>query len=125
MGRRSGSDTRKRLKTYSLRLSPEEQAKAHAIVDHTGLSLAAYIRQKVFGDPLPRAARRPTVNHRAVAQLLGELGKIGSNLNQLAKQANAGRYQESSIELALRDLRELRTACMQALGRESTRTTIH
>jgi len=68
--------------------------------------------------PPPRSARRPTANHKAIALLIGQLGKIGSNINQLAKHANAGRYQEASIELAMRDLMELRTACLQALGRE-------
>jgi hypothetical protein len=58
------------------------------------------------------------VDHVAVARVLAELGKIGSNINQLAKYANMGRYQESSIELALRDLAELRLVCLQALGYE-------
>lgn len=121
MARRSGSETRRRTKIYSLRLDPAEQERATAIRDHAGLPLSALIRRALFETPLPRAARRPTVNHKAVAQLLAELGKIGSNLNQLAKHANAGRYQADSIELALRDLMELRTACMEALGREPDR----
>jgi hypothetical protein len=52
--------------------------------------------------------------------VLAALGKIGSNVNQLAKQANMGR-QDLDIEelkMALRDLAELRLACLQALGYE-------
>lgn len=121
MGTRSGSGNRKRPKTYSLRLSAEEQAKARSIADHTGLSFAAYIRHKVFGDPLPRAARRPTINHQAVARLLGELGKIGSNINQAQKHINAGHPQWNVWEDAARALIDMRTACMEALGREQPR----
>lgn len=91
------------------------------MADKAGLSMASLIRNGTLNLKPPRASRRPTVNHRAVAQLLGQLGKIGSNLNQLAKHANAGKVQKNSIELAIRDLLELRTACLQALGQEPDR----
>jgi Bacterial mobilisation protein (MobC) len=61
---------------------------------------------------------------RAIARLLGQLGKIGSNINQIAHYLNAGRplnRLEDSIELALRDLAELRIVCLQALGQERRR----
>ena len=121
MARRSGTEKRRRSKTYSVRLDPAEQERAAALRDRAGLPLSALIRRALFDTPLPRATRRPTVNHQAVAKLLGQLGRIGTNINQLAKQANAGRYQENTIELALRELLELRTACLQALGREPDR----
>jgi hypothetical protein len=75
------------------------------------LSRRALLKQR----DLPAARRRPSVRHEAVAKLLGELGKIGSNIN-LAKAANMSRFQSNSIEVALRDLAELRLACLQALG---------
>ena len=71
--------------------------------------------------PPARSVHRPAVETQAVVKLLAELGKIGSNVNQIAKHLNAGRpgdTVEASIELALRDLMELRHACMRALGYE-------
>ncbi|MCA9463840.1 MAG: MobC family plasmid mobilization relaxosome protein [Nitrospira sp.] len=121
MGRRPGTEKRQRTHMFTVRFSPQEADRARHLADRAGQSVAALIRQSLFNVPPPRAVRRPTVNHKAVAQLLGQLGKIGTNINQLAKQANAGRYQENTIELALRDLMELRTACLQALGREPDR----
>ena len=41
---------------------------------------------------------------KAAAQVLAQLGKIGSNINQLAHYAHLGRFQSDSIEMALRDL---------------------
>ena len=67
------------------------------------------------------ARHRPTVDLVAVARLLGELGKSGSNINQLAHYAHLGRFQSNSIEVVLRDLMELRLACLHALGREPER----
>lgn len=118
---RRGTETRQRKRTLSVRFNEQEAEKLSILVDRAGLSAGALVRHALFNTPPPRAARRPTVNHKAVAQLLGQLGKIGTNINQLAKMANAGRYQENMIELALRDLMELRTACLQALGREPDR----
>lgn len=120
---RSGSEKRQRVHKLSARFNEQEATAIRSMADRSGLSVAALIRKGLLNTPPPRAARRPTVNHKAVAQLLGQLGKIGSNLNQLAKHANAGKIQPNSIELALRDLLELRTACLQALGQEPDRTT--
>jgi hypothetical protein len=52
----------------------------------------------------------------------GELGKIGSNINQIAYHLNAGRpgdVMEGSIAASLRELDEWRTALMQAIGVQS------
>ena len=68
-----------------------------------------------------RAMRRPSIDHQAVARVLAQLGKVGSNVNQIAHHANAGRpldRMSNSLDLALRDLAELRLACLQALGHE-------
>ncbi|MCA9466837.1 MAG: plasmid mobilization relaxosome protein MobC [Nitrospira sp.] len=115
---RRGSEKRQRTKMLSVRFNEQEADALRSLADRAGLSVSSLMRRALLNTPPPRAARRPTVNHKAVAQLLGQLGKIGTNINQLAKQANAGRFQANSIELAMQDLMELRTACLQALGRE-------
>jgi hypothetical protein len=54
----------------------------------------------------------------------GDLGKIGSNINQIAYHLNAGRpgdVVEGSIAASLRELDEWRTALMQAIGAERNR----
>lgn len=119
MSERSGTEKRKRTKILPVRLTEAEQAALAEHVERTGYSRAALVRYGLFQTPLPRAVPRPTVDHKAVAQLLGELGRLGGNVNQLAKHANAGRFQANSVELAMRDLLALRTACMKALGYES------
>ena len=70
--------------------------------------------------PLP-ARRRPSVDTILLAKVLAELGKIGSNINQIAYHLNAGRpgeVMEGSIDAAMAELLEWRTALMQALGYE-------
>lgn len=118
MRKRSGSEKRQRGPRITVRFTEEEIRTVRAKAEKSGISVSALIRLAVLDLPPPRAARRPTVQLKAVAQLLGNLGRIGSNVNQLAKHANAGRYQQDSIELAMRDLMDMRMACLQALGRE-------
>jgi len=119
----SGTDKRQRQETLSARFNGQEATAVRTKADRAGISVASLIRAAVLGLPLPdaRAPRRPSVDLQAVARLLGQLGKIGSNINQIAKHANAGRLQENVLEVALRDLMELRLACLQALGREPDR----
>jgi hypothetical protein len=121
----AGSDKRQRPYKLTARFDANELRRVRSNAERGGVPVAALIRQAVLGLAPPRAVRRPTIDHQAVARLLGELGKIGSNLNQIAKHMNAGREVtdgvEASIDLALRDLMELRLVCLQALGREPDR----
>ena len=71
---------------------------------------------------LPGYRARPSqLDHEALARLLAALGKIGSNVNQLAKRANEGRFNQDYIDDAMRDLLELRLLALQALGIERPR----
>ena len=75
---RRGSEKRQRTRTLSVRFNEQEAEKVRLMADRAGISSGALVRHALFKTPPPRAVRRPTVNHKAVAQLLGQLGKIGS-----------------------------------------------
>jgi mobilization protein NikA len=113
-----GSEKRARTCHLTIRLTPEERAAIDDAADRAGLTSGSYARQAVMGAPVPRQVRRPPVERRELARLLGELGKIGGNLNQLARAANTGvLLYESEIDVALGGLVEVRDAIMKALGR--------
>jgi hypothetical protein len=117
-----GSNKRKRTRVLSARFNDQEVAAVRDMAARRGQSVGTLLRTTLLGiSPPPRSVHRPAVETQAVVKLLAELGKIGSNVNQIAKHLNAGRpgdTMEASIELALRDLMELRHACMRALGYE-------
>lgn len=52
-----------------------------------------------------------------LAKALGQLGKVGSNLNQLARAANLDRAERVEAMLTIAALRELLPAFLEALGR--------
>lgn len=118
-GKKSGSETRQRNRVLQVRLSESEFAEIEAMADRVELAPASYARSILLDTPAPRAKRRPAVDTVRVAKLLGEIGKIGSNVNQIAHQLNAGKgVSPPAVVSALQDVAEMRKACMEALGRK-------
>jgi hypothetical protein len=120
-----GSNRRQRRCVLSARFNDAEAAAVKAMADKRGQTVGTLLRTTLLGIPPPlRSVRRPNVDTQAVAKLLAELGKIGSNVNQIAKHLNAGRpgdTVEGLITDAMRDLLEMRGVCMRALGLEPNR----
>jgi hypothetical protein len=114
------------LHPVSLRMTFEEKAKLEA--DAAGLSLAAYIRSRLFDSESPPPRRRgkhPVKDHKALAQALGLLGqsRLSSNLNQLARSANTGSLPvtpdtEAALLAAVAEIHEIRRLLIAALNLE-------
>ncbi len=108
---------------FSLRLTAEEKA---ALKREAGdMPLGAFIRLKLLGDEARhrRKLRMPVKDEKALAQLLGELGKsrLSNNLNQLAKAANTGSLPvtpetEQALRQACRDVHWMKDRLIAALG---------
>ena len=116
----SGSQKRKVTARIAVNCTPAQKTAIMQKVDATGLSPSAMCLAVLLDVPLPKR-RRPSVDATLLAKVLAELGKIGSNINQIAYHLNAGRpgdVMNGSIEAALRELLEWRTALMQSLGYE-------
>jgi hypothetical protein len=65
----------------------EAQAVAHERkAAAAGISISDMIRAALDGAPIPRRTNRPTINEVELGKLMGAIGKIGSNTNQLARQ---------------------------------------
>jgi Mobilization protein NikA len=116
-GRRRVSDAKTSF--ISVRCTAEERATIDAAATQAGLSVGAYLRALAFGSPGPRAVRRPPIEREELARLLGLLGKLGSNVNQIARAVNMTRNLPSWSELAeiRHDIGLMRAALMKALGR--------
>ena len=119
---RSGSETRRRPHLIPIRVSEGERAELARRADATGISIAAFIRERALDTPPPRMRPRPKVEIMYLARLLGQIGKMGSNLNQVAKWANADRkFSEADLRVITRldeELRDLRGETIKAMGRE-------
>jgi hypothetical protein len=109
-----------RTQFIAVRCTVTERSAITERATQSGLSVGAYLRSLALGSPGPRAVRKPPVERKELARLLGWLGKLGSNVNQLAHGFNRSRKTPGSAELiAIRgEVGEMRAALMKALGRD-------
>ena len=116
-GKRKLSDARGKF--VAVRCSDTEYAALTLAAVRSGLSVGAFLRAVGLGTPGPRAVHRAPAGREEFARILGQLGKLGSNVNQLAHAANAGGAVIASDELTriADEVREMRDAVMKALGR--------
>jgi hypothetical protein len=115
-GRMRVKDARKRL--IHLRCTDHEHAAIKAVAEEAGFSVGALLRLLALGDAGPRAVRRPPAERAELVRILGQIGKIGSNVNQIAKAMHTTRNLPSWSELAeiRADIATLRAAVLKALG---------
>ncbi len=106
------------------------EEKARLERDAAGMSVAAYIRWRLFDpeQPPPRKrGKQPVKDHRTLAKLLGLLGqsRLANNINQLARSANSGSLPltpdtEQALQEAASDIATIRTLLLEALSLDAT-----
>jgi len=106
----------KREAPISYRPPKELRAEFERRVNASGLSTSAFITKSIFGAEPPRQSRRPSIEHQAVAQILGELARVRDQLHAIAVASGPG--SGVLLEEAVRSLTEIRSACFKALGRK-------
>ncbi|WDZ77152.1 plasmid mobilization relaxosome protein MobC [Ensifer adhaerens] len=82
-----------------LRATETEAAELKDLAAARGLSLSEMVRRAAFGVRMP-AQRFDWTHATLLARTLGELGRIGGNLNQLVRRANGGRLAGHDAELS-------------------------
>lgn len=127
---RKRSESRRKTIPLAGRFTPEESIIVRNKAKACG-GVSAFIRHVTLDEKtLRHVIDRDAIAHLldALAGVKAELGKSGSNLNQLTKYANMDRLLANSVAAtieehgqAIRTLQELRLACMQALGYERNR----
>ena len=115
------SEKRQRTILRPARFTPEEAARFDAKAAPYG-GASAFIRYIALEKTLPRSK----VEVQLLSQVLAEMGKIGSNINQIAHRYNISEGRpsgniEGALETALNELLEWRMALMQAIGAERNR----
>ena len=103
---------KKREAPISYRPPSELREQFRARVADSGLSVNAFITAAWAGEDAPKPARRTSASRADVARLLAETALLNERLKGLAGDADP-----ALLEDAIRDLREIRAACLKALGR--------
>lgn len=71
-----------------VKVTPEERAAWKAAAAAAGVTVADLIRQRMGTGPEGRAPKRTRAARRADPRLIQAAGRIGSNLNQIARWCN-------------------------------------
>ncbi len=120
--RRSGSERRQKGRIVPFRVSATEYAELDALAEREGLSIGSYVRSRVLTVPTTRAIRRPVVEVELLTSLLGQLHKIGSNINQTARRVNMGDTPlAAEIQSTLAACRQIARQVTDILNRSGTK----
>ena len=87
--RRKTENKYKRKSTITLRLTDMELATLEKACENTNLSRSDYLRNLIM-DKTPQIHFEVVADMDELRNLVAEYGKIGSNLNQIAKYFNTG-----------------------------------
>lgn len=86
MARSLKTNANKRTEIIRVRVTPTEKKQLHDEASEVGYSASDFIRLKVIhSQPL---RQKPTPEREVILKLHAELGKIGSNVNQIAHVLN-------------------------------------
>ena len=88
-----------RNRIVRFRVSEEDVTKLKDLAKARGLSLSDMIRRSALSVRMPSR----TFDHThavLLARMLGELGRVGSNMNQLARRSNAGKLEGYQRQLS-------------------------
>lgn len=73
----------------TIRMKPEELAQLQQDADTAAVDVTTMARAQILNAPIPKRKYRRSVDHEKLADVLQSLGKVGTNLNQIAKVANS------------------------------------
>lgn len=117
----SGSEARQLTEVVRFRASKVETTSMLAAANEANVSVSSYIRAKVLdGTPIKRtrSRQRPVQDAELLVKLLGQLGKVGNNLNQIAHRLNSDEnVTRAQVVKTLADVHDVRNELLKTLGR--------
>ena len=114
---KSGSENRQRGGQIAFRVTDEERAIIEAAADAAELTVGSFVRAKILKKIVTKEVRRPSIDREILGRALGMLGKVGSNINQIAKHLNSGgNVPNAEIAKALNDVSFLKEQILKAIG---------
>lgn len=112
-------NTPKRDRYIRARLTQDEKADFDNRLANSGLSQSDFIRQAVFHSKI-NLTIRTECSIKQMERMIAEYGKIGSNLNQIAKHLNQGGTATKEIVEEVRsaalDLADLKYEVLKIVG---------
>ena len=115
---RSGSEVRKRPRQTLVRWDGDEFEIVDGRAAAKRLTVPSWLRELALEEAArhTRPTRRAGADRQLLAKILGQLGKIGSNLNQITRRANIDPGERAEIGATHAQLRAMLPLILEALG---------
>lgn len=78
------------LSPMTFRIKPDERKRIREDARAAGLSVGSYIRSQLLKEPQTKVIYRRSQLRRLIIRLIGHIGRVGNNLNQIATKLNSG-----------------------------------
>jgi hypothetical protein len=111
--------TNNHLTRISFRVKPDERKRIIADAKLAGMSIGSYVRSRLLDVPQTAITYRRTQTRRLINHLIGQLGRVGNNMNQIAWKLNSGTMlvplDRECHEEGVRALKEMRVLLVNHL----------
>jgi hypothetical protein len=114
MGRPKVNEESRRAINFTIRLTTDEQKRLEKAAEICGKTPAVVVRAKLFKGKFP-AAKIPRIELNTYL----ELKKIGTNLNQLTRLANAGKISKFFNQVLMQLMKQQQTIIDQIIHHDS------
>lgn len=84
------SEQRNKTKTIGVRVTPTEYEKIKSKAQKLDMSMSAFLLTLALQSDTPEEGLSSSLDRATLTKVLGQLGKVGSNLNQIAKRMHLG-----------------------------------
>lgn len=115
--KKSGSENREKTKVVGVRVNEEEYFDLSLKAEDARLSVPAFVRKKLLDEVFTQGRKPPpSLDKKLLSMILGQLGKVGSNINQIARRLNeGGSVAAERVTAAVDDFEHLRDEIFKAL----------
>lgn len=102
-----------------VRFTEDEHAKLQAQAEAARVDISTLARAVLLNEPIPAKAKKATADEKELARMLATLGKIGGNLNQIARIANTtgDPAQPAALRQIAQEMTALRELLLEAMER--------
>ena len=87
-------------------------------VQKSGLSVSGYISKCIFNIAPPKQSKRPAIEQKLLAKLLGEAAKIHEDFRSIRNSSELSPEHQALFEDACKDLTIIRAALLKSMGRQ-------
>ena len=115
MGQETEKKPKKESKVIGVRASFSEYAELEAKASKLNLTVPSYLRKVGLDAPKTAARSAPNVDRKLFSEAIGQLGKIGNNVNQIARHLNEGSNASLNINSLTKQLRAVLDELLDAV----------